>query len=181
MEVTLIRHTAVDVPLGVCYGQTDVPLKESFEQEALVVAENLRKQIMAEGVFDEVYTSPLSRCTRLAVACGYADALRDDRLKELHFGEWEMQRFDAIRDPRIHEWFNDYYNVATTGGESFMMQYERVAAFLDEVKQQSCERVAVFSHGGVLVCAQIYAGVVEREQAFEALTSYGGMVRITID
>ena len=26
MEVILIRHTSVDVPPGVCYGQTDVPL-----------------------------------------------------------------------------------------------------------------------------------------------------------
>ena len=34
MEVILIRHTSVDVPVGICYGQTDVPLKESFEEEA---------------------------------------------------------------------------------------------------------------------------------------------------
>ena len=34
MEVTFIRHTSVDVPPGVCYGQSDVPLRDSFEQEA---------------------------------------------------------------------------------------------------------------------------------------------------
>ena len=34
MEVILIRHTSVDVPKGVCYGQTDVPLRDSFEEEA---------------------------------------------------------------------------------------------------------------------------------------------------
>ena len=34
MELILIRHTSVDVPPGVCYGQTDVPLKSTFEQEA---------------------------------------------------------------------------------------------------------------------------------------------------
>ena len=33
MEVIFIRHTSVDVPPGVCYGQTDVPLRHSFEQE----------------------------------------------------------------------------------------------------------------------------------------------------
>ena len=32
MEVIFIRHTSVDVPPGVCYGQTDVPLRNSFEQ-----------------------------------------------------------------------------------------------------------------------------------------------------
>lgn len=181
MEITLIRHTAVDVPRGVCYGQTDVPLKESFEQEASVTAGLLREQVAVEGAFDSSFTSPLSRCTRLATACGYGDALRDDRLKEIDFGQWEMQRFDAIQDPRLQEWFGDYYNVQATGGESFMMQYKRVAAFLDELKQQRYERVAIFAHGGVLICAQIYAGTVAKEEAFEALTPYGGIVRICIE
>ena len=42
MEVILIRHTSVDVPPGMCYGQTDVPLKPTFEAEAAVTAENLK-------------------------------------------------------------------------------------------------------------------------------------------
>ena len=42
MEVILIRHTSVDVPPGMCYGQTDVPLKPTFETEAAVTAENLK-------------------------------------------------------------------------------------------------------------------------------------------
>ena len=42
MEVILIRHTSVDVLPGVCYGQTDVPLKPTFEQEAAVTQENLK-------------------------------------------------------------------------------------------------------------------------------------------
>ena len=32
MVVYLIRHTSVDVPQGVCYGQTDVPLNPTFEE-----------------------------------------------------------------------------------------------------------------------------------------------------
>ena len=42
MEVIFIRHTSVDVPPGVCYGQTDVPLRNSFEQEAAVTSGNLK-------------------------------------------------------------------------------------------------------------------------------------------
>ena len=37
MKVYIIRHTAPDVPQGTCYGQTDVPLKETFETEARAV------------------------------------------------------------------------------------------------------------------------------------------------
>lgn len=180
MEITFIRHTAVDVPQGVCYGQTDVPLKESFEQEAATVCALLQEQVGTKGAFDSVFTSPLSRCTRLADACGYAEALRDDRLKELNFGEWEMQSFIQIKDPRVQEWFSDCFHVAATGGESFLMQYERVAAFLDELKQKGGEQIAIFAHGGVLICAQIYTGVLQKEEAFEALTPYGGMIEIII-
>ena len=176
MEIILIRHTSVDVPKGVCYGQTDVPLRDSFKEEATITAQQLQ-----DDVFDAVFTSPLSRCTRLAEHCGYPDAIRDARLKELDFGEWEMQEFDNIDDPRLQEWYDDYFHVAATGGESFIMQLQRVSEFLDEVSRQKYGRVAVFAHGGVLICAQIYAGTLKMEDAFGALTPYGGIVRLQLN
>lgn len=176
MEIILIRHTSVDVPKGVCYGQTDVPLRDSFKEEATITAQQLQ-----DDVFDAVFTSPLSRCTRLAEHCGYPDAIRDARLKELDFGEWEMKEFDKIDDPRLQEWYDDYFHVAATGGESFMMQLQRVSEFLDEVSRQKYGSVAVFAHGGVLICAQIYAGTLKMEDAFGALTTYGGIVRLQLN
>lgn len=179
MEVVFIRHTSVDVPSGVCYGQSDVPLRNSFEQEAAVTSEKLKSGRPQGRDFDHVYTSPLSRCVRLATYCGYPDAERDDRLKEINFGEWEMKKFDEIDDPRLKEWYADYMNVRATGGESFAMQYERVASFLDELKGKGYEKVAVFAHGGVLICAQLYAGTLKPEDAFSALTPYGGEICIS--
>ena len=64
MKLYLIRHTSVDVPQGTCYGQSNVPLKSSFEDEAEIVKKNL------DGIaFDAVYSSPLSRCRKLARYC----------------------------------------------------------------------------------------------------------------
>ena len=55
MVVYLIRHTSVDVPQGVCYGQTDVPLNPTFEEEAAQTSARLK------GLqFDKVYMSPLT-------------------------------------------------------------------------------------------------------------------------
>ena len=176
MEIILIRHTSVDVPSGSCYGQTDVLLKPTFEQEATVVLESVN----AYTPFDRVYASPLSRCTRLATFCGYPDAECDPRIMELNFGDWEMQRFNEIKDPRLQEWFDDYLNVPATNGESFFMQYKRVADFLDELKTKPYQKVAIFAHGGVLICAQIYAGLLEFEEAFTSPTPYGGIVYITL-
>ncbi len=175
MKITFIRHTSVDVPKGTCYGQTDVPLKPSFTEEATVTRNNLSHE-----PFDIIFTSPLSRCTHLADFCGYPDAIRDNRILELNFGEWEMQSFDTIRDPRLQEWFEDYLNIPATGGESFMMQYRRVSSFLNELRQKDYSNVAVFAHGGVLICAEIYAGLLKPEEAFNSLTPYGGIIQIEI-
>ena len=166
MEITLIRHTSVDVPPGVCYGQTDVPLKDSFEQEAAITLNCLKASLPQGENFDHVFTSPLTRCVQLADYCGYPDAERDKRLMEINFGSWE--------------WYADYLNVAATGGESFAMQYERVSCFLDELKQKPYLRVAIFAHGGILICAQIYAGLITAEEAFSSLTPYGGLIQITL-
>lgn len=176
MEIILIRHTSVDVLPGTCYGQTDVPLKPTFEQEAAVTSENLKTYLP----FDKVYTSPLSRCTRLAAYCGYPDAQREPRIMELNFGDWEMKTFTQINDSRLQEWFDDYLHVPATNGESFAMQYERVSQFLNELKAMPYHRVAVFAHGGVLICSQIYAGFLKPEEAFTALTPYGGIISINI-
>lgn len=175
MKVYLIRHTSVDVAPGTCYGQTDVPLKASFEEEAAVCKSRI------EGlVFDKVYTSPLSRCTRLAAFCGYPGAERDDRLKEINCGKWEMKRYDDISDPRLREWYDDYLHIPATGGESFMDLLHRVSSFLEELKQHPYEQVLIFAHGGVLISAQVYAGVIKPEQGFDAISPYGGMVVIDL-
>lgn len=176
MKVYLVRHTSVDVASGTCYGQTDVPLRASFQEEA----EACKKALQDTGMhFLRIYTSPLSRCTRLAAYCGFPEAERDERLKEMNMGEWEMQRFEEITDPRIQEWYNDYLRVRTTGGESFMDVLARVSDFFDYLDRTSGPAL-VFAHGGVLVAAQVYAGKVKLEDAMKALPPYGGMVEIDL-
>ena len=176
MEVILVRHTSVDVPTGTCYGQTNVPLRSTFEEEAMIVASTLQ----GYAPFDRVYTSPLSRCTRLATFCGYADAQRDKRLLEMNFGEWEMQRYKEIEDPQLQAWYADWKQVSATGGESFVQQYERVVQFLSELKEKPYSKVAIFSHGGVLTCAKMYAEELSAEEAFASPTPYGGIINLTI-
>lgn len=175
MEVFLIRHTSVDVPHGTCYGFTDVPLRDTFKEEASITHKNL-----SGIIFDHVYSSPLSRATRLAAFCGYLDAECDNRLKEMNMGNWEMQRFDEITDDRLQLWYNDFLNQPTTGGESFLDLYHRVAAFLEELRTKPFQRVAIFAHGGVLICASVFAGIIPIESGFRHLTPYGGVIKIEI-
>ena len=173
MNIYLIRHTSVDVPSGTCYGQTDVPLQDTFAEEAAKT-----KAIIDRISFDLAYTSPLTRCTRLAEYCGQGDAIRDKRILELNFGDWEMQRFEEIKDENIQKWYDDYLNVRATNGESFADQYKRVSAFLDEMKKKDCDNIVVFAHGGVLMCAQIYAGIIRADEAFQTVPEYGSVLHL---
>lgn len=175
MKVYLIRHTSVAVPKGTCYGQSDVPVATTFEEEASQTKAQL------EGVvFDHVYTSPLHRAEMLAAYCGFPDAERDARLKEMDMGEWEMRRWDDIADPYLQEWYADYLHLPTPGGESFPQLRGRVFSFLDELRSKPYERAAIFAHGGVLVCAGLYGRLYEEADCFAHQVGYGGIEEIEI-
>jgi alpha-ribazole phosphatase len=174
-EVWMVRHTAVDVPAGTCYGRSDVPLRESFAAEAEAV-----RGVLAGESFDAAWCSPLSRCVRLAEACGYGEAVRDERLLEIDFGEWEGRLFNEIDDPALQRWYEDYLRARPTGGETFDEQRARVAEFLKELVAGGRRRVLVFTHGGVMVAAGIHTGLFAAEDAFSHIPPYGGIMKISL-
>ena len=177
MEVYTIRHTSVGVPRGTCYGWTDVPVADTFEQEAAATRKNL-----GDVRFDHVFSSPLTRARKLAAACSYPTPTLDDRLKEMNMGDWENRLYDDIErvDPAIRKWYDDYMNLAATNGESYRDLYRRVASFFDDLRCQPYERVAIFAHGGVLICAGVYAGLFPETDCFSHLVPYGGIQRFTL-
>ncbi len=175
MKLILVRHTAVAVEPGVCYGQTDVPLAESFYDEAEEVKAKLSKYKI-----DTAYTSPLSRCRLLAEYCGFPDATADVRLMEMNFGEWEMRRYDEISDPRLQLWYDDYLNVAATGGESAMMQRNRFKDFLDSLDVSDEKSIAVFTHGGILIHALAMLKGLTYTEAYSLNLGYGSILEFDL-
>ena len=177
MKITLIRHTRVAVETGICYGWSDVGVAPSFETEASRVKENISNE-----QFDIVYSSPLSRCRKLAAFCGFHEPILDDRLKELNFGEWEMKSWNELSsDPRSEAWFKDWVNNPTPNGESLQDQYDRVSDFLNELRKSGLQKVCLFAHGGVLTCARVYAGEYPLQDAFKNVPSYGAIVKLALD
>jgi len=170
MKIYMVRHTAVGVPPGTCYGQTNVPLKETFEEKAAIVKKSL------EGLeFGLVCSSPLSRCRKLAKYCGYSEVVEyHDRLKELNMGDWEMHMWDNL-DMTV--WKDDWVNNPAPNGESFMQMFERVSSFLDEVKERKTDNVLIFTHGGVISCARVYFGQADIKSTFDLMPQYGEIVQ----
>ncbi len=141
MELHLIRHPRPAVAPGVCYGQSDVGLAES----TATVAARLRPHLPERF---RLHASPLSRARLLADALG--PARLDDRLKEMHFGDWEMVPYARLGDA-VDRWVSDPLGFRAPGGESALDLAERVVHWLDEtLNDPDREPLVVVAHGGPL-------------------------------
>ncbi len=176
MEVYLIRHTQVEMAEPLCYGQTDMPVKESvFEEEA-----GRTVRALAGIEFDHVYCSPLQRATRLAAYCGYPDAERDLRLKELFMGDLEMVPFRIIPQEHLDLWYHHYMDIQMPGGESMRHLYDRLVDFFEELRQKPYKKAAVFYHGCAILCTRIWAGQLPWSAGFSDVTPFGGVEKIIL-
>ncbi len=164
--ICLVRHTRVSTPLGICYGQTDVGLADTFLEEAAKV-----KQQLDGLAFDRVFSSPLYRCVALADYCGYSYAEKSQALLELNFGEWENKAWDVL-DMRV--WETDWVNNAPPQGESFAEMYQRVKGFLSALLPQ--QNTLIFTHKGVINCAKAYFKGIPLTATFDEPLDYGEVV-----
>jgi len=174
MKIYCIRHTKVDVPTGICYGQTDVELAATFEEEKQLILKKI------EGIrFDQIYSSPLKRCRKLVEALAPNQQLVfDDRLKEFHFGKWENQCWDNVfNSEEGKEWFADYFNRPCPEGESCRDFLSRVKAFFDELKQTNDQQICIVAHAGSI---KVLKALVENqpiEDVFKTFNSeYGEII-----
>jgi alpha-ribazole phosphatase len=143
MEIFLIRHTAPAVSKGTIYGRTDVPLASTFQEEKDSL---LRKLPTAIPI---VYSSPSSRCMRLA-GCLSKNYITDERLYEVNFGLWEGRTWDTVDQEALASWMEDYVHVCPPEGESMIQMQARVMGFWNELLQRPQDKTAVVTHGGVI-------------------------------
>ncbi len=172
MDVYVIRHTQPAVASNLCYGQADVPLAETFQQEANDIRSRLPE------AFDTVYCSPLARCHALASELNLAAITFDDNLKEMSFGQWENQKWDEINQEQLHSWMADFANQRTPEGESLGDLYQRVEAFIATLNGQSHNKVLVVTHGGVIRCMWSYMLEMPLRNVFKLRVSYGEIMAV---
>ena len=172
MEVNLVRHTTPAIEKGICYGQTDLDLAESFLREAAIVKEKLN--LVQEDYV--IYSSPLKRCLKLAKYLFDKETIRiDERIKELHFGDWEMKKWDAIEKTLLDQWMQNFVQSACPNGESFNDLYRRCCSFWKDLLQQNHPKVIVVTHGGVIRSLLSHVRQTPLDQAFSLKVEYGSV------
>jgi len=174
-SIFLIRHTTPAVAKGICYGQTDLDVTESFAEEAEAIRRYLPSGITA------VYSSPLQRCSRLArhLFPDHTPTLLD-QLMEVHCGEWEMRSWDELPKEDVDPWMADFVQVRIPGGESYLDLHQRVTECWEMIRAANAGGdVAIVAHGGVI--RSILSGITDTQliDSFKVFSlHYGCVIRV---
>lgn len=139
MLAVLIRHPAVNLAPGICYGRLDLDLHPDAAADAA------RLRAVVSGFTGPIRSSPARRCRRIAGD----GAILDARLRELDFGTWEGLAWEAVPRAELDRWAAAPLDLAPPGGESGSALLARVAAFHAELRARA-EDCIVVSHGGPL-------------------------------
>jgi alpha-ribazole phosphatase len=149
--IYLIRHTTPAVAKGVCYGQTDLDVTDTFQAETEVIRQYL------PGSIGPVYSSPLKRCTLLARELFPDRPLHlMDGLMEIHCGEWEMRPWDDLPKEIVDPWMTDFVQMPIPGGESYLDLHQRVTRCWESITRRDPRGydtrgdAAIVAHGGVI-------------------------------
>ncbi|KVE23511.1 alpha-ribazole phosphatase [Burkholderia singularis] len=187
MDLVLIRHPAVAVEPHVCYGGSDVPLAADAASGAADILRRLR--LLGAGSARTVWTSPLMRCADVAHALARdvrAPIEVDPRLREIDFGAWEMQSWDAIGRDAIDRWSADPMGAREHGGESaaqFAARVRPMLAALSAVSAFASQTPAnwAVTHAGVIRVLAALALDVPLDTLLARPIAMGGIVWLRRD
>lgn len=169
MGLVLLRHTRPDIADGTCYGVTDLRPGANFASEAMAVLDILPWKA------DQILSSPLVRCARLAEHISTTHGCQlafHDGLKEMDFGVWEGLRWDDVPVDELNQWANDLLYARPHGGESVHQMQARAIAVLEASGAwQTGTSTLVVTHAGVIRAVLDHVGV---RDAWVTQTPYGG-------
>lgn len=137
IEWWLVRHGITEWNAARRYqGHSDLPL---LAGEACGLTE-LRRELAGIS-FAAVYSSDLRRCRETLVFARpdlVSGAVLDPRLREMHFGAWEGQTYEMLKEDELYRsWLDDPQKAAPPGGESWQAFRERVTEMFEVLKTRS--------------------------------------------
>jgi probable phosphoglycerate mutase len=154
--IYFVRHGETTWNLaGRMQGHLDAPLTVRGLREARRDGAALRALIESTEPYDLVF-SPLGRTRETAKVIAdetrqyLASQRSDDRLREVSWGEWDGLTIAEIKQRYPDKWqahIEDRWNVGAPGGESYRVLCERVADWLESVRDEP--RLIVVSHGAL--------------------------------
>jgi len=152
LNVYLLRHgqTEWNADGNRYCGRTDLPLTDKGVQQAQLVREQLK-----DISFKAIYSSPLQRAYGTAqIASGGKEVIKDDRLIEADFGDWESKSKEQFieENPALWERWNKEPLITQAGGtgETAQTIINRMNDFFTSILQKHPSgNILVVAHNGV--------------------------------
>ncbi|MDE5411990.1 histidine phosphatase family protein [Alkalihalobacterium chitinilyticum] len=150
LAVTLLRHSITDYNEQKRYlGWTDLPINTRGKQ---LLSGLKKKHRYIPG--NVIYSSDLTRCVTTAeILYPNVPIIKDKRLREINFGDWEGKTYEEIKDdPLYRRWLDDLNNTIPPNGEAYLSFQSRIInswnKIINDAIQQKWEHIIVVSHGG---------------------------------
>ena len=183
-ELYLIRHGSLNaVCTGKLVGQNDQPLSEKGIEEAKACG-----RFLHNAGIEAAYSGNLKRVleTVEAVRSAASDIpipRIDTRLNECDFGLWCMKDASTMDDSEkeiFAQWNMGNWNFSFPGGETMQAFADRTRAALNDIikAEKDSERVAIFSHGGVIMSLLADITGLDRRYAFRLWLSRGAVAKV---
>jgi len=181
MDIILVRHGDVDSPPGLCLGQTDALLSASGFGAVQQLAAT-----WTDPPPRFLFTSDLKRAQQAAsiFAARFAiEPLTDARLREVHLGAWDGQRWDEIMRSdaaRYESWASNWVIQPAPGGESFADVIHRTGAWLSSVlgSTRDDDIVLAVAHAGSIRALLCHALGLPPARAFALHIDHAHAARI---
>lgn len=152
--IYLVRHGQTDWNANRrLQGQTEIPMNDFGRLQVSENAHKLAEQMQNPHAYDYV-SSPICRARetmeilRTRLGLPPLDYRVDDRLKELHYGEFASHTWDELREIRpqdVMQRFDNAWDYVIPRGECYAQLSRRVLNWLHEVKRDTI----VAAHAGV--------------------------------
>ena len=142
MKLFFLRHTSLNVEIDVFYGQTDLDVSDTFEEEVQLIQKKIQNfNIDTNSI--KVYSSPLKRCIKLTNKLT-ENYIVDERIKEMNLGDWEMKKMSSISEKEKVDWENNLLSFKIPNGESNNEFLKRLNSFLEDILK--------FNEDALIVC-----------------------------
>ncbi|WP_299441009.1 alpha-ribazole phosphatase [uncultured Aquimarina sp.] len=172
MEIYLVRHTTPNIEKGICYGQSDLGITDTFDSEVI----KIHNQIPVHKI-SKIFCSPLQRCKILAETFNIP-IVYDNRLKELDFGDWELKAWNDIHPSELNPWMEDFVNVQVPNGESYVTLQKRILEFYNSLEHTAEDSIMIVAHAGPIRALLAYIQQIELKDSFDIKINYGDVMKI---
>ncbi|MGB7286768.1 MAG: histidine phosphatase family protein [Salaquimonas sp.] len=169
-----LRHPKPEIEPGICYGRTDLDIAEIGHGQ-------IAKAVATTPKFTRIVASPALRCRKLALSLGEREGIEvsfDERLWEMHMGDWEGMAWKNIDRKASEHWLEDPVHRPTPNGEAFIDVQRRVAEAISDLMDNEAQSTVVVCHAGPIRATQMDWESLSFSEVFALTPPYSEPMRI---